>query len=51
MIPKIEWPPSGFDLRSPFDRGKNERPIQLTFDSQALKDVSGENSEALISPL
>lgn len=47
MIPRIEWPPSGFDLRSPFDRGKNERQIKLTFDSQALKDVKGKDSEAL----
>lgn len=47
MIPRIEWTQSGFNLHSPFDRGKNERQIELTFDSKALKKVSGENSEAL----
>lgn len=47
MIPKIEWPNSGFGLRSPFDRGKNERPIKLTFDSQSLKNINGVEADAL----
>jgi hypothetical protein len=47
MIPRIKWPHSGFNLRSPFDRGKNERPLQITFDSQALKNISSEEADAL----
>jgi len=47
MIPKFEWPHSGFDLRSPFDRGKNERSIKLTFDSRSLQNIHGAEADAL----
>jgi hypothetical protein len=47
MIPKVEWPHSGFELRSPFDRGKNERLIKLTFDSRSLQNIDGVEADAL----
>lgn len=48
MIEPIYWPqPRNRELASPFQRGQNERPLRVTFDSSALTDAPLEEMWAL----
>jgi hypothetical protein len=47
MIEQIEWHQAGIDeLQSPFQRGKQERPLRITFHSEALSHLTGKEQVA-----
>ncbi len=48
MIERIIWPQPGIDEpESPFLNGLKRRPLRITFHSQTLTNLSGQEAEAL----